>query len=280
VAADACPRWVVPTSVALRALVPTGRRLLLDPLADLVWGARCVACDRPGNPACETCRAALLGHPRAVQRRVLSAVPSCVAASGYDSVARDLLVAHKEHGVLSLARPLGRALAEAVAAVLAEGVASGGGIGSPSGRAVLLVGPPSDPRRIRERGHDPTGRLVRSAARALGRSDVGVPIVAASVLRLSRRVRDQSTLTAPARAANLCGAFAVRGRWADRLVAADVVLVDDILTTGATAAEMARAVLQAGGWVRGLAVVASTARRTGGGVPSEVGSRVQMPSAD
>lgn len=166
-------------------------------------------------------------------------MPPLAAAAAYDGPARALLLAHKEHGRLLLVRPLGRALAGAV--VLLE---------PPPG--TVLVPVPSSPAAIRARGHDHARRLARAAARSSGlRSD--------HLLVPRRAVADQSGLDARGRAANLRGALTVRRRL-DGLV---VVIVDDIVTTGATLVEGARALQEGGAQVHGAAVVAATLRRSG-----------------
>lgn len=171
------------------------------------------------------------------------------AAAAYDGVARAALVAHKEECRLALTRPLGRALALSVLGLLAS-------TRCPATALVRLVPVPSRVRAVRERGHDPLLRMVREARRALRRASIEAAVIPA--LTLDKRVRDQSALDAAARAANLAGAFVVRRR---RLAGIQVVVVDDIVTTGATAAEAVRALRTAGAQVRGVAVVAATRRR-------------------
>ncbi|MFI5100726.1 MAG: phosphoribosyltransferase family protein, partial [Actinomycetes bacterium] len=113
----------------------------------------------------------------------------------------------------------------------------------------------SRPAVVRSRGHDPTARIAAAAARRLG---PGVRV--ARLLRQGRRVADQAGLDAQARARNLACALRVRGRPAGAEL--PVVVVDDLVTTGASLAEAARALRGHGFVVLGAAVVAATARRS------------------
>ena len=171
-------------------------------------------------------------------------LPPTAAALAYERVIRALLLAHKEHGRLALVRPLGGLLAGAVCLVAPPGSAP-----------FLLVPVPSAPRAVRARGHDHARRLAARAADDL-RSQ-GWPVQAAPLLRLTRTVADQAGLTTTERAANLDGAL-VAGR---DLAGQRVVVVDDVVTTGATLAEGARALRAAGAVVHGAAVVAATRLR-------------------
>ncbi|AWZ07763.1 ComF family protein [Streptomyces sp. ICC4] len=127
--------------------------------------------------------------------------------------------------------------------------------GFPTGRRAA----PSARHRVRARGHDPARRIALAASARLRRA--GVPARVAPVLRLRRAVADQAGLGAPERRENLAGAMEA-GPDAVRVTAgaARIVLVDDLVTTGATLAEAARALRAAGaGPVCGAAVVAATA---------------------
>ena len=162
-------------------------------------------------------------------------MPPVVATARYEGVVRAVLLAHKERGRTSLAGTLGAALARSAAAY---------------GPGVLLVPVPSTPAAVRARGHDHARRLAASAARQLG-------LRSGALLVGGRVVADQSGLDAAARAANLTGALRVRSRLDGRRV----VIVDDVVTTGATLTEASRALRAAGAHVLGCAVVAATARR-------------------
>ena len=220
--------------------------------ADLVLGACCVGCGRPGLALCVRCGECLGRMPfRTWPDPCPAGLPPVWAATTYDDVARAALVAHKEEGRTALGRPLGQALAVAAMGLLASAPGSGGG--------VRLVPVPSRPATVRARAHDPLLRMAHEATRTLRRA--GIPTTVATVLRHRRAVADQAGLNAAERAANLSGAFI--GRRRGRAGGDDVwVVVDDIVTTGATALEATRALLDADISVRGVAVVAATQRRT------------------
>ncbi|MFD9163990.1 ComF family protein [Streptomyces sp. NPDC059558] len=232
-------------------------------LAGLVLPVDCAGCGAVRVLVCAGCREALggagAGPVRPSPRPV--GLPAVWAAAVYEGGVRGLLLAHKERGALPLAGVLGAALA---AAVLAGGTGGPGGTGE-----VALVPVPSARRQVRARGHDPARRIALAAAGRLRRA--GVPARVAPVLGLRRAVADQAGLGARQRRENLAGALAVR-RGGRRLVdGARIVLVDDLITTGATLAEAARAVRAEGpaegpGAVLRAAVVAAPAdsfRRVG-----------------
>jgi predicted amidophosphoribosyltransferase len=91
----------------------------------------------------------------------------------------------------------------------------------------------------------------------------GLVVAVTPVLRLGRGVADQAGLSAHQRAANLAGALRVPRRLEPLVRGRAVLVVDDVVTTGATLAEAARALSAAGGDVLAAAVVAATARRPG-----------------
>jgi predicted amidophosphoribosyltransferase len=229
--------------------------LLRDAGRDLVLGSACVGCGAAGRVLCPRCWAAL---PRRGQVAWPSPTPPGLAvpyaAGAYDGLLKSLVNEHKEHAVFGLAAPLGQVLGDVVHEVVSDLR------GRPAG-PLLLVPVPSRGAVVRDRGHDPLLRVTRQATGRLRRH--GIPATVQRLLSTSRRVRDQSTLGATARAANLAGSMRSRTGRIGSVTSADalVVVVDDVLTTGATAREAQRALEEAGVPVAAVAAVAATRRR-------------------
>ncbi|MBC9725472.1 ComF family protein [Streptomyces sp. TRM68367] len=213
-------------------------------LTDLVLPAECGGCGTPRTVLCTQCRVVLSG---AAPRRVRPVpeppgLPAVHAAAPYADEVRAMLLAHKERGALALAGPLGTALADAVRAGLREATARAGAgrVPDPGGRAVLLVPVPSAPGAVRARGHDPVRRIALAAAGQLRRA--GTPARVVAVLRQRRAVADQAGLDSRQRLENLAGALEAVPGGGRLLSGGPVVLVDDLMTTGASLAEAVRAV--------------------------------------
>ncbi|MFF9350000.1 ComF family protein [Streptomyces sp. NPDC014734] len=211
-------------------------------ISGLVLPVFCGGCGRPRAELCEDCRADLYGG---VPRRVRpvpepAGLPVVYAAAAYANAVRAVLLAHKERGALGLTGALGKALAGAVRAAAGHRGAAG---------PVLLVPVPSARRAVAARGHDPMRRMALAAAGELRRGGVAARVV--PVLRQRRAVVDQVGLGARQRQENLAGALEVVAGGERLLAAGRVVLVDDLLTTGASLAEAARATGAAMGGARG-----------------------------
>ncbi len=222
-------------------------------LVDLALPRRCVGCTAAGGMG--LCARCLPAGPL-VQAEIDGLVT--VAAARYEGAVRAALLHYKERGRRDLAGVLGAQLARAVGGLLAE---RGPPDGGPRG-AVVLVPVPSSRRAAAARGGDHVLRLARRAGHRLA---LPVP----TPLELTRSVRDSAGLGSAERARNLAASMAARAPTR----AGAAILVDDIVTTGATLREARRA-LVAGGWpVLGAATVAATPRlRRGGGVVSGAGS--------
>jgi predicted amidophosphoribosyltransferase len=211
----------------------------MSALLDLACPRRCVSCGERGVLLCGSCTGGVVGSPFAADPTPRPpGLPPVFAAAAYDGPARDALIAFKERGRLALAEPLGTALAAVINATGAEWI-----VGVPSSRAAR-----------RARGYDHVALLCKRAAAVGG----GARIVTGLTQR--RRVADQSGLDAAGRASNIAGSMSYAAR-SGCLPTGPVVLVDDIVTSGATLAEAARALRAAGIEVRAAAVVAATRRR-------------------
>lgn len=210
---------------------------LLPDLLDLVLPARCVSCGRGGLLWCLACRPA--SDPEPVG---LPAAPPIVAAGEYGGALRSALLAYKERGHRALAAPLAGYLSDAVDVGCRD-------LGGPAG-GPLLVPVPSSRSAARQRGGDHLLRLVAEVA-----PQNGLQVLPA--LRLPGRGRDSAGLSAAQRSVNLAHRMRAIPAASER----PVLLVDDIVTTGATLVEASRA-LQAAGWqVCGAAVIAATRLR-------------------
>lgn len=211
---------------------PGARARLAAFLQDLVLPTDCVGCGRVGPAVCASCRARLV--PDVTVRTVRGL--RVHSALRYEGVVAEAVVAFKNEGRTGLAPPLASALRAAVAAALEDA----------PGAAPLLVPMARTRRSAVERGYDPVRLLLRRA---------GLP--AAGVLQAVGRSRDQLALGRDDRFANVAATV----RALPAVAGHRVVLVDDVVTTGATLTEAARAVAEAGGAVVGAATVASTPSR-------------------
>jgi predicted amidophosphoribosyltransferase len=184
-------------------------------------------------------------------------------AGPYDDVHRGLLGAHKEDQALMLTSLLGDRLAASVVELLTARRV-------PLDEPVILVPVPSASTAVRERGFDATAALAKRAVRRLSAER---PVRTAGLLAQHRGLADQSGLDAAERSANLRGGLRLRrsgwfpgnpGKAAARPDGPALVVVDDLVTTGASLTEAARCLAEAGFEVLGAATVSATARRLSG----------------
>ncbi|WBB51826.1 ComF family protein [Verrucosispora sp. WMMA2044] len=173
-------------------------------------------------------------------------LPPCHALGEYGGPLRETLLAYKDHGRHGLARPLGALLAEVVAAAV-------GAVGP-----VLLVPVPDTPTAARARYGDHLSRLTRHCARRLRAA--GWPVRVHHAVRAGPRP-DSVTLDSAGRAAAATSAFRARSGRGPAVAGSAVVLLDDIVTTGATLAAVSRVLTVRGLSPYGAAVLAATRKR-------------------
>ncbi|WP_372967359.1 ComF family protein [Microbacterium sp.] len=214
------------------SLSPLLRAAGADALA-LLLAATCAGCDEPGTMLCEGCRVRLRASPRELHTPAGLRV---VAATAFESVAARCIRRLKDAGETVVARPLGRVLRGVLRTELADS-----GVGGLA-RAVPV---PTSRRSYRRRGYRVPELLIRSAGEDPLR-----------LLSLDRRGVDQRGLDAGQRSENVHGSMSTRrsGR------GEPIVLVDDVMTTGSTFDEAARALEEAGFEVVSAVALAATPR--------------------
>jgi predicted amidophosphoribosyltransferase len=216
---------------------------------DLLLGAKCHGCGQPWWGICPHCRQQLASRCPFFTTPIPcpTGFPVTVTSSTYDPILRRVISAHKERQAFALTRVLAERLALSVHGLLANKVYT-----TRPSSAIVLVPIPSGASTVRRRGFDATAAMARLAARRLR---IRYPVTVRSALTQARRVADQAGLGATARQENLAGAFRLR-----KPISALAVIVDDLVTTGSSLTEAARALRAAGIIVLGAATVAATVR--------------------
>lgn len=195
--------------------------------ADLLLGASCAGCGAPAWTLCPVCRAGLEAEQcQLVTRDHLDV--RVVAAGDYRPLLKHVVPRWKDDGALHLTSLLASRVALAVRELDPESSA-------------ILVPVPSLAHAIRARGFDHSLALARATARRLGRP-------ARALLRRRPTGRDQRSLGRVERHRNMAGSMTSRPE------ARPVILVDDVVTTGASLDEAVRALRSAGVTVVGAAV--------------------------
>jgi ComF family protein len=229
----------------------------LESALSAAYPAVCVLCGAPGQPdrdICPGCAAELPLNsnpcPRCAEPlppeapggtlcsgclRSAPAFDACLAPWLYAPPLDWLLSRLKFHGQLAAGRVLAELLADRLTAHGAD-------------RPELMVPMPLHPARLRERGFNQALELARPLGRRLG-----IP-VAPDLVRRVRASQPQSSLAKARRRANVRGAFSLRGP----VNGLHLVVLDDVLTTGASSDELARTLKRAGATRVDVWVVART----------------------
>ncbi len=200
-------------------------------MLDLILPLECGGCGVPATRWCDACTHQLRvrpDEPHVVTPRVLPGVP-VFSLGRYAGPRRNAIVAVKEHGRADLISPLGTALRGGLRQLLMWGVLD---------MPLTVVPAPTRRSAARRRGGDPVTRI------ALAATSGGRDATVVQALRMKAMVRDSVGLSGAARQRNVAGQVALKR--SATVPGTEVVVVDDIVTTGATAAEAVR-VLQTSG---------------------------------
>lgn len=231
-----------------RGGVPPAR----DPLRRAFAGALsfllptwCAGCELPGVDLCDACGVLLTPRARA---GVLPDGTPVSTALDFDGVPARVIRALKEDGRTGLARPLGSALRAAILQATEDAMRARADPG-----AVVLVPVPASRAARRRRGYAVVEVLLRGAGARPVR-----------LLAPDRAAGDQRRLGRGERARNVVGTMRARAS-----TGSAVVVVDDVVTTGATLGEAVRVLRAAGVQVVGAVALAATPRRPRGGVRGE-----------
>lgn len=232
-------------SALLEHLTSQVQRLTTGAL-DLLFPPRCVGCRRPGGDLCPSCAASLLRLDGPLCAVCAQPVPSqglcprCAArrpafervssAFVYTGTTRQAILALKFRGRRGLAEVLARAAADSLA---------------PPHAGAALCPVPMHPSRLAQRGYNHAGLLADALAVIWG-----LPCLPDEALQRVAHTPQQARLDYEARLANVSAAFVADRR---HVAGRDVLLVDDVCTTGATLSACAAA-LRASGAARVLGV--------------------------
>jgi predicted amidophosphoribosyltransferase len=214
-------------------------------MLDLVLPLECGGCGAPSTrwcPACERQLAVKADEPHLLTPRVDPGVP-VLSLGRYAGARREAIVAVKEHGRADLIAPLALALRAGLERLLLWGL-----VGTP----LTIVPAPTRRSAARRRGGDPVTRMARAAIAGL-RDVPDIHVVQA--LRLRALVRDSVGLSSADRQRNIVGRVKIAKPIEDTAKA--VLVVDDIVTTGATASESVRVLQIAGAQVAAVLAIAN-----------------------
>ena len=217
---------------------PSGLRNFASDCLDVVLSRACVHCNLPGALVCVDCASLI---PRTAQQREFH--HELWFGAPYETTVREMINAHKDHGTRALTPDLGLLLARAVWSAA---------VASSKTRPVVLVPIPAHRSSLRKRGRNTVIELGHRAAHEV--SQRGMACFVAPILFREMETKRNAGRSIRERR-DIAGTFGVRARGA---VPSRVIVIDDIVTTGATVNEGIRALMQNGISVDAIACVAST----------------------
>lgn len=258
-------------------LFPADCRLCGTPLTNISRLPVCLECLSTMRPiaggVCSVCGERLLsehaftgqyGDARCgLCRRLDPPFERAAAYGSYSGGLRDLIHLLKYQQLRPAANVLGRMLSEVIAGMASNFAAA----------EVLVVPVPLHVRKLRDRGFNQS-ELIAKAALKLNPAEERL-ILCSKALERRRETRSQIGLSSHQRRENVRGAFAIPNP--DQVYGHEILLVDDVLTTGTTASECARVLRRAGASKIWVATVARTLKeQPSAAVPAESGESMVM----
>jgi len=211
---------------------------LFSDLKYLLFPTRCFGCRELGYSICSECRQQW--NPHRYQSRVTNLV--VYSAITYSPIAKNILLAAKEQGVKSADQLVRNAVSVSIHELFKK---------YPS---CALVPIPSSASSNRRRGRDFINEIAISVAR-----DIGEAVL--PLLEHQRKIRDQSKLNVSNRHQNLAMALSLKPQFRGNYSGERVVILDDLVTTGATIGEANRALTRGGFKVQAAATACVALRR-------------------
>jgi predicted amidophosphoribosyltransferase len=215
-------------------------------LADLIFPSRCIGCSQLGISICSNCRSCWHPHTYLREINVEGTSYPVISSVQYSPVASRVLLSAKESNIAAA----DKLLIDAISHSLSHFVKRFGGR--------TLVAIPSRRSATRKRGRNFLHEITSEVARI---SQNRISFVDTQLLVHSRSVKDQSALNSRQRLLNISGALAVPSKFKPRIIGGNIgplIIVDDLITTGATLAEAIRALRSAGFEVKGAVTGAFT----------------------
>ena len=206
-------------------------------MEQLILPESCIGCGDGTRAMCAICQEKLLIRPA-----LLGGEDFPLAASlTYDELSAKIILAAKEDGSRSARTLISEAIAAAALLAIKHERAN-------ASKPLRLLWIPSSNRARRRRGGDFLAPIAFQVAKITS-SQLGIQVIPDQLLRVRRDVLDQSRLSALDRDRNLHGAFTATQRWQG---SGQVILIDDVVTTGSTLREAVRALRE-----RNLTVIAA-----------------------
>lgn len=218
---------------------------VMQDIAAILWPTECVSCGFPDRDFCGACEQGLLRETGVLMVQNGGSATWLVAGV-YDGALRDLIIGLKHGGRLKFARPLGVLLAEPLREIMRE-----------CRDTPAIVAVPSRKKRVQQRGYRHLDMIVREALR-----NIGLPrsLFAGQVLLAASGRSGQVGLDAAQRAAN-AAKIKIAKKKSRALTKKEIILIDDVITTGASVKAATEALEKAGLIVRGVVCLGVVQKR-------------------